>query len=114
MVQERDTGQVSRLRLLAAAIDFVAANGLGDRSLRELAASIGTSHRMLIYHFGSKEGLMRAIVDEVERQQRDFFAQFMTDLDVSPLDVAHAIWQRVSDPALANNVRLFFELYGQA
>ena len=31
--------------------------GISDLSLRELAAAIGTSHRMLIHHFGSKEGL---------------------------------------------------------
>jgi AcrR family transcriptional regulator len=69
---------------------------------------------MLIYHFGSKEGLMRAIVEEVERQQRDFFARFATASDIPPLEAAWAFWRRVADPALANNVRLFFELYGQA
>jgi AcrR family transcriptional regulator len=100
--------------LLAAAISFVSHNGLHDRSLRELAAAIGTSHRMLIYHFGSKEGLMRAIVEDVERQQRQFFARFATDSDIPPLQAAWAFWQRVADPSLANNVRLFFELYGQA
>jgi hypothetical protein len=57
---------------------------------------------------------MRAIVDEVERQQREFFARFITDLHLPPSAAAQAMWQRVADPALANNVRLFFELYGQA
>src|SRR5258708_32455164 len=79
-----------------------------------LAAAIGTSHRMLIYDFGSKAGLMRAIVEAVERQQREFFAHFLADLQVPPVEVAQALWQRVADPSLANNVRLFFELYGQA
>ena len=41
-------------RLLDAAIDYVAENGIADLSLRELAAALGTSHRMLIHHFGSK------------------------------------------------------------
>jgi AcrR family transcriptional regulator len=103
-----------RQALLEAAIQYVSANGLQDRSLRELAAAIGTSHRMLIYHFGSKEGLMRAIVDEVERQQREFFASFASDSSVPPLQAAWAFWKRVADARLANNVRLFFELYGQA
>jgi len=104
----------SRQRLLQAAIAHVAAAGLADRSLRDLAAAIGTSHRMLIYHFGSKEGLMRAIVEAVEAQQRTFFARFVADPSVDPLAVGLAIWRQVSDPALANNVRLFFELYGLA
>ena len=46
------------------AIDYVAANGIGDLSLRALAAALGTSHRMLIHHFGSKEGLWVAIVHD--------------------------------------------------
>jgi AcrR family transcriptional regulator len=103
-----------RDRMLAAAIAYIAANGLHDRSLREVAASIGTSHRMLIYYFGSKEGLMRAIVEEVESQQREFFERFSADLSVPPAEAALTFWQRVADPSLANNVRLFFELYGQA
>ena len=103
-----------RQRLLEAAIAHVAAAGLADRSLRDLASAIGTSHRMLIYHFGSKEGLMRAIVEAVEDQQRSFFARFVADPSVAPSDVALAIWRQVADPALANNVRLFFELYGLA
>jgi AcrR family transcriptional regulator len=103
-----------RERLLQAAIDFVAEFGLKDRSLREIAAAIGTSHRMLIYHFGSKEGLMRAIVEEVERQQREFFARFIAEAPMPPLEAGYAFWRRLSDPSLANNVRLFFEVYAQA
>ena len=104
----------ARERLLAAAIDYVASHGITDVSLRELAAAIGTSHRMLIYHFGSKEGLLVAIVQRVEEAQREFFAAFAADPNVTAEQAAWAFWQRVSDPSLAANVRLFFELYGQA
>ena len=37
-------------------------HGVADLSLRGLAAAIGTSHRMLIYHFDSKAGLLDDIV----------------------------------------------------
>src|SRR5947208_6482770 len=84
-----------RERLLHDAITYVAANGLHDRSLRDIAMAIGTSHRMLIYHFGSKEGLMKAIVEEVERQQRDFFARFIADLSVPAMEAGLAFWRRV-------------------
>ena len=43
--------------------------GIGDRSLREIAEAVGTSHRMLLHHFGSRDELLLAIVDEVERRQ---------------------------------------------
>lgn len=112
MVQ--DGPQDSRDRLLTAAMGYVASNGLAGFSLRELAAAVGTSHRMLIYHFGSKEGLLVAIVQQVERSQRDFFAAFASDLAVSPAEAARRFWQQVADDRLAPNVRLFFELYGQA
>jgi AcrR family transcriptional regulator len=103
-----------RERLLDAAIAHVAAHGLHDLSLRELAAAIGTSHRMLIYHFGSKEGLMRAIVEAVEQQQREFFTRFVGDASIPPVEAALAFWRRLTDPSLGNNVRLFFAVYGQA
>src|SRR6185369_15571036 len=59
-----------RAKLLAAAIDHIAHHGGADRSLRALAADLGTSHRMLIYHFGSKEGLLTAVAREVEARHR--------------------------------------------
>src|SRR5579884_153975 len=80
----------ARERLLAAAIDYVASHGITDVSLRELAAAIGTSHRMLIYHFGSKEGLLVAIVQRVEEAQREFFAAFAADPNVTAEQAAWA------------------------
>lgn len=37
-------------------------HGLNSASLRPLAKAAGTSDRMLIYHFGSKEGLVRELL----------------------------------------------------
>jgi AcrR family transcriptional regulator len=102
-----------RQRLLAATIDHVAAHGAADLSLRSLAAAIGTSHRMLIYHFGSKEGLLVEVVRELERRQR----AVLTDLDVTagtPAELARRMWRQLSDPALWPHERLFFDLCGQA
>jgi AcrR family transcriptional regulator len=103
-----------RERLLNAAIDYVAANGMTDLSLRRLAEELGTSHRMLIHHFGSKEALWLAIVREVERRQLDAVAQLIPDPDVPFAEAARAWWRHISDPALWPNERLFFEVYGQA
>ena len=103
-----------RQQLLDAALAYVAQHGVYQLSLRELAAEIGTSHRMLIYHFGSKEALMVAIVEQVEEQQRQFFGSLTLDLSLSPGDAARAFWRRLTDPRLEQNVRLFFELYTEA
>ncbi len=97
-------GTSPRDRLLAAAIDHIAHHGGAGKSLRALAADLGTSHRMLIYHFGSKEGLLTAVAREVEARQRAALAG---------LDPAE-FWRRLTDDDLRTNERLFFQLYGQA
>lgn len=102
-----------RDRLLAAAIDYVLEHGVSDLSLRELATAIDTSHRMLIYHFGSKEGLIVAIIQTVEEMQRVAFAELDTE-SLSPADTMRAMWRRFADPGLGRLERLFFEIYGQA
>ncbi len=97
----------SRTDLLERVVDEVARHGLGDRSLRDLAAAVGTSHRMLHYHFGSRDGLVAAIVAEVETQQRALLAD--ADPSTDPREVARAVWRRVSDPRMRPFVQLFFE-----
>src|SRR4051794_26371812 len=103
-----------RERLLNAAIDHIAQRGISDLSLRELAAAIGTSHRMLIHHFGGREGLLVAVVQAVEQRQRDLLESVIPDPTASPGDAMRAWWRHISDESLWPNERLFFELYGQA
>jgi AcrR family transcriptional regulator len=103
-----------RERLLAAVLAYVAERGVSDLRLREVAAAVGTSHRMLIYHFGSREGLMVAIVRAVEAAQRAFLAELSTDPSVSGADAIRLMWRRLADPALWPNERLFFEIYALA
>ena len=104
----------SRERLLEASIGYVREHGVAELSLRRLAAAIGTSHRMLIYHFGSKQALLVAIVRAVEEQQRRTMAALDADPSLSPSDIARRMWQQLADPSLWPNERLFFETYGQA
>jgi AcrR family transcriptional regulator len=98
-----------RQELLDAVIATCARAGVGNRSLRELAEEVGTSHRMLIHHFGSRDQLMVAVVQEVERRQAIAFA----DLGSEPAEVVERMWAQVSDPALWPFERLFFECYAR-
>jgi len=109
-----DAEPAPRARLLAAILAYVAARGISDLRLREVAAAIGTSHRMLLYHFGSREGLMVAIVRAVEAAQRAFLATLTADPGLSWAEVIRAMWRRLADPALWPNERLFFEIYALA
>lgn len=101
----------ARERLLEAAVQHALEAGIADLSLRELAAAIGTSHRMLIYHFGSREGLLVAVAQAVEEMQRA--TVFAPGANVSP-DEVRAFWKRISSPKMWPQERLFFELYVHA
>ena len=98
----------ARDRTLTQVLEYVAAHGLADASLRDVAAAIGSSHRMLLYHFGSREGLVAAIVQRIEADQRGLLATLAEEA-TSPTDLVRLQWATLSDPAMWPFVRLFFE-----
>ena len=108
------TGDDPKQQLLERALGYLTEHGIGDISLRELAAALGTSHRMLIYHFGSKEGLFVAVVQEADKRQRQLLANLLGGDTVDFAASARRFWQHLRSPELAPLERLFFELYGQA
>jgi AcrR family transcriptional regulator len=65
---------------------------------------------MLIHHFGSREGLLVAIVTEVEQRQRALL-QSQPERGGDPMA---AMWASLSDPSLWPFERLFFECYARA
>jgi len=98
-----------RRQLVDALIDTTAEHGLGGRSLREMAEAVGTSHRNLLHHFGSREGLLLAVVEEVESRQ-------LGRLDTLPEDPGAALaamWASLRQPELRPFERLFFECYAR-
>ncbi len=95
--------------MLDAVVEEFAARGIGDRSLRDVAAAVGTSHRMLLHHFGSRNELLVAIVGEVERRQRSMMSELPTD----PADAIAAMWANLRRPELRPFERLFFECYSR-
>ncbi|HET9419734.1 MAG TPA: helix-turn-helix domain-containing protein [Nocardioides sp.] len=98
--------------LLSRAVAWFTENGIGDTSLRAIASGLGTSHRMLIYHFGSREGLLTAVVEHVEQRERDLLAQLVTAGD-DPYDAGLRFWTQVADTA-STFAPLYFELSGHA
>jgi AcrR family transcriptional regulator len=98
-----------RQELLDAVVKECAAHGIGDRSLRDIAAAVGTSHRMLLHHFGSRNELLLAIVDEVERRQR----ALLHELPTEPAAAVAAMWADLRRPELRPFERLFFECYAR-
>jgi len=54
----------SRDVLLAAAAEEFARNGLKGTRIREIVQRSGVNERMIYHHFGSKEGLFRAVMED--------------------------------------------------
>ncbi|MCX5232389.1 helix-turn-helix domain-containing protein [Streptomyces sp. NPDC006553] len=62
MPQEAPNPSARQNELLEAAYRYALAHGLADLSLRPLAEAIGSSPRVLLFLFGSKDGLLRALL----------------------------------------------------
>lgn len=58
-----------RSELLSQSLEICVRVGLKGLSLRALAQELGTSHRMLIYHFGSAEQMFQAVIHEFRSSQ---------------------------------------------
>jgi AcrR family transcriptional regulator len=101
-------------KLLQAVVEVALASGITELSLRAIGEAAGTSHRMLIHHFGSRERLLVEVIRAVEEQQRAAFRDLEAGSGGVTDDLAYQFWQHLRSPALAPQERLFFEVYGQA
>ena len=104
----------AKAQLLDRVLAHFVSDGLGDLSLRRIAAAVGTSHRMLLYHFGSKDGLLVEVVRAVEARARTEFGDITASSGEATDQVVREMWAHLADPALADFERLFFALYGRA
>lgn len=96
-------------QLLDAALDYFLAHGIANLSLRPLAAKLGTSPRMLIFHFKSKEGLIGAVLDELNaRLQASFAAVASGDAKSSP--PLRRFWAWAANRRNLPAMRLLYEL----
>ena len=104
-------------KLLATVVGVALAGGIADKSLRSIAAAAGTSHRMLIHHFGSREGLLVEVIKAVETRQRVALTELVAAGGAGgevTTELADRFWKHLRSPDLAPQERLFFEVYGQA
>jgi AcrR family transcriptional regulator len=58
-------------------VAYLLEHGLSDLSLRPLADALGTSARLLIYHFESKEGLLTEALDSMQLRLRQSFGSMV-------------------------------------
>jgi AcrR family transcriptional regulator len=107
------SANLARDQMLERCIEFLLQSGFSDLSLRQLASGVGTSHRMLLYHFGSRAGLLANVVTRMEETQRTALTE-LTESTADVRTVCQEFWRRISAPDLAPAERLFFEVYAHA
>jgi len=106
-------GSPRRAELLERTLDYATRTNLSELSLRPLAAEIGSSPRVLIYLFGSKDGLLREVLAAARARQLAVVTRAMED-SAEPGDVLGRLWAWISRPDNAGVARLFFECYSRS
>ena len=112
MARTRDAAR--RAEVLDRAVDYVLENGISELSLRPLAKAAGTSPRVLLYYFGSKEELVVELIARGRARQRETMANLEMSSFRTATGAARMLWQQYSAPKWEPLMRLFFEVYGLA
>ncbi len=99
-----------RERVLDACTDYALAHGLPDR-LEPLAAAAGASSRMLIYHFGTRDALLREVLGRARQRQRAAFGELLRPRPGEYyLHTVRRAWPAITGPAGAPYLSLFGRL----
>lgn len=112
---ERVLSSPRREELLELAYGYALTHGLGDLSLRPLASAVGSSPRVLLYLFGSKDGLTRALLTRARDDELALLDELRSDLGRLDLPTAvRATWYWLIDPGHRPLLTLWAEAYGRS
>ena len=115
MTTDAQAPSARRDELLEKAYAYVLRRGLSGLSLRPLAAAVGSSPRVLLFLFGSKDGLIRALLarargDELRALEDSRAVDGRADLH----GVVATTWQWLVDPRHRPVLRLWADAYAQS
>lgn len=97
-----------RAELLAGIVEYMLQNGVIGLSLRPLAASLGTSPRMLMHYFGSKENMIVTAFDTVRPNITAVTNAIETLHDFR--NVATIVWQQMCDGEIGRHVVILLQV----
>ncbi|OZD05174.1 hypothetical protein CH275_12530 [Rhodococcus sp. 06-235-1A] len=104
-----------RLELLALAREYVLDQGVSNLTLRPVADAMGVTIATVIRQFGSKDALLRAIVEDINTELAVELRAGREPDSRSAEDLLRALWRRWShDPRKQREFAVCFELYGLA
>jgi AcrR family transcriptional regulator len=101
--------------LLELAYRYVLAHGLADMSLRPLAKAIGSSPRVLLFLYGSKDALIRALLDRARSDELAAIVAFREAGSAARLaDSGRQVWDWLSAPDHRLLLGLWVEAYARS
>jgi AcrR family transcriptional regulator len=101
--------------LLELAYQYVLDNGLDDMSLRPLAAAIGSSPRVLLFLFGSKDGLVRALLARARLDELALLEAIRARaVDEGLETTVRAIWGWLTDRRHRRLLALWVQAYARS
>jgi AcrR family transcriptional regulator len=101
-----------RTELLDACYGYLLDHGLTGLSLRPLAAATGTSPRVLLYLFGSKDELLRQLLARARHEQLGMMAAILAEPAADGFDaLTESLWAFLSAPEQRPMVRLTYEAF---
>jgi AcrR family transcriptional regulator len=101
--------------LLELAYQYVLVHGLAGMSLRPLAKAIGSSPRVLLFLYGSKDNLIRALLDRARSDELAAVAAFReTDSPADLIDSARQVWRWLADDNHRHLLGLWVEAYARS
>lgn len=105
-----------REELLELAYRYVLRHGLTGMSLRPLAEAVGSSPRVLLFLFGSKDDLVRALLARARRDELALLDAIRHDphQEGGLREGAGRIWQWLSAPEHQDLLRLWVEGYARS
>lgn len=96
-----------RADILDATLTDFADHGLVDFTLRGLADRIGTSARMLVHYFGTREQLLTAAFAEHRRRMQERLSHVAT---TTPANTADSAWSAMTSPDQQAHFTVMFHL----
>ena len=101
-----------REAFLAGAVEHVLASGVGTFSLRPLAAALGTSDRMLLYYFGTRDALLTAVLERVGDHMLAGLSAVLPSEPVPADELLAGLWQVGRADEVQPALRLYLEVLG--
>lgn len=108
------TGSRRERDLLEAAYQYVLGNGLADMSLRPLAKAIGSSPRVLLFLFGSKEGLIRALLARAREEELGYLGALRDSRRDGMAAAGREVWSWLAAPSHRALLALWVEGYARS